>query len=376
MQRRRRRNERCRTLVPRQPRRSGTPVRVHQRPTREAVLSVTLDVLLIALAALVASNVVLLVAATRPDAAGLASREVRHVGRPTASPDRFEWAALPVGQPDMGASPARQWTPERAGPPAPSGEPEPSTVAAASDRPPPDVVTAAATAATDAPKAPVIPAPAASPVPRAAGRADARRAGGGKRGRRFTLPSIEVDHERTERVVLSLLTGDDEIALAADAGDGGDAVSGPMVDAWDRLVGSDAAGEPARAAVVVALTLDGLDRLTEVAGRDGADRAIGGALDAIRRSARGSDRVASVGRGHFRVLLVDADEAVAARFVGRVRDTLERRPALASTSVVLAAGWAEAHTAGHLESAVHAAEERRRNEGDPRARRSGDGSPA
>lgn len=374
----------------------------------------TLDALIIALAALVASNVVLLVAATRPFAAGRqgaarrASREVRHVDGPPVSRDGIEWAGLPVGRPDMGAS--RTWPPRprNVAPAAVSAETEPPGVAAASDLSGPAAVAPADTSATaslgppaeqpveppldtppepqlaaplDAPIEPPLerrsePAPATPPVRRSAARADARRSGAGKRGRRFTLPSIEVDHERTERVVLSLLTGDDEIALAADAAEDMDAAGGHMVDAWERLVGSDAAGEPARAAVVVALTLDGLDRLTEVAGRDGADRAIGGALDAIRRSARGSDRVASVGRGHFRVLLVDADEVVAARFVGRVRETLERRPALASTSVVLAAGWAEAHTAGHLEGAVHAAEERRRSDVDPRARRSGDGSPA
>ena len=340
----------------------------------------TLDLLVIALAALVASNVVLLLAATRSGAAGHPSREVRHMDNRAVSPDRIEWAGLPVGQPDMGASRTRPRTPTGAASAAVSVEAEPPAAAATSDRadravvalPPPPP-----TAALDAPlEPPLEPAPAAPSVRRSSARADARRAGGGKRGRRFTLPSIEVDHERTERVVLSLLTGDDEIALAADAADEGAAVGGPMVDAWERLVGSDAAGEPARAAVVVALTLDALDRLTEVAGRDGADRAIGGALDAIRRSARGSDRVASVGRGHFRVLLVDADETVAARFVARVRETLERRPALASTNVALAAGWAEAHTAGHLEGAVHAAEERRRHEVDLRARRSGDGSPA
>jgi GGDEF domain-containing protein len=344
---------------------------------------VTLDVLVIALAALVASNVVLLVAATRSGAAGRASREVRRVDRPAISPDRIEWAGLPIGQPDMGASRTRPPLPTSVAAATVPVEAEPRAGAAAGNRPDPAVVAPPAppaTAALDAPlepslEPPLEPAPATSPVRRSRARADARRTGG-RRGRRFTLPSIEVDHERTERVVLSLLTGDDEIALAADAADEGDAVGGHMVDAWERLVGSDDAGESARAAVVVALTLDGLDRLTEVAGRDGADRAIGGALDAIRRSARGSDRVASVGRGHFRVLLVDADEAVAARFVARVRETLERRPALASTSVALAAGWAEAHTAGHLEGAVHAAEERRRNEVDPRARRSGDGSPA
>ncbi|HEU0237267.1 MAG TPA: hypothetical protein VFR14_12580 [Candidatus Limnocylindrales bacterium] len=362
----------------------------------------TFDVLVIALAALVASNVVLLVAATRSGsagrqgAAGHASHESRHLDGPPVSRDRIEWAELPVGRPDVGASRAWHPTPRSVAPAAVSTETEPPSVAAANGRPDPADVASARMSATaalepateapaeappDAPVGPPLvgrpePAPETPPARRSPARSDARRSGAGKRGRRFTLPSIEVDHERTERVVLSLLTGDDEIALAADAAEDVDAAGGHMVDAWERLVGSDAAGEPARAAVVVALTLDGLDRLTEVAGRDGADRAIGGALDAIRRSARGSDRVASVGRGHFRVLLVDADAVVAARFVARVRETLERRPALASTSVALAAGWAEAHTAGHLEGAVHAAEERRRSDADPRARRSGDGSPA
>jgi GGDEF domain-containing protein len=189
----------------------------------------------------------------------------------------------------------------------------------------------------------------AQPAPKAGSRAPGRRAASnGRRGRRFTLPSIEVDHERTERVVLSLLSGDDEPG------------TGQLVDAWERLVGGEADGPGGRSAVVVALALDGLDAYAESGGRDAAERLLGGALDAIRRSARGSDRVASVGRGRFRVLLVDADSEVASRFVSRVRELADRRISLSGAPVRIAAGWAEATSAGSLDAAVRAAEDQRR----------------
>ena len=328
----------------------------------------TLDVLLVALVGLVASNIVLLVAAAR---SGMAKP-----GRTGRAPERTAARSPSAALVPVPAAPPVEAVPSV--PAVPAAEPGPAVSA--------DREVAIEPEAAGAPTMPEVAPPSVKPgvasvassrhaarPAAAAERPAARRAGGGKRSRRFTLPSIEVDHERTERVVLSLLTGDDEAAQAAEAAD---TSGGPMVDAWERLVGSDGSGEPARAAVVVALALDGLDRVGDIAGRDDADRAIGTALDAIRRSARASDRVASVGRGHFRVLLVDADDAVAARFVNRVRETLERRPALAATSVALVAGWAEAHTAGHLEGAVHAAEDRRRSDGEPRSRRSGDGNPA
>jgi len=185
-----------------------------------------------------------------------------------------------------------------------------------------------------------------------------------RRGRRFTLPSIEVDHARTERVVLSLLSGDDEPAPAL------------LVDAWERLLGAEPEGAGPRSAVVVAVAIDGLDQVAEASGRDAAELVVGGVLDAIRRSARASDRVASVGRGHFRVLLVDADTDVAARFVSRVRDAAERRLSLAPASVAVVAGWAEATSAGHLEGAVRAADEQRRRNAAALSERSRDRSPA
>ncbi len=172
----------------------------------------------------------------------------------------------------------------------------------------------------------------------------------GGRTRRFTLPSIEVDHARTERVVLSLL-GDPAP---------GEAPATEMVGAWERLVGASADESMPAPASVVALTLDGLDALTESAGREGAERFVTAVLDAVRRSARASDRVASVGRGHFRVLLVDADDAIAARFVTRVRGMLDRRLAMSPTPLHLSAGWAAAASPRELDGAVKGAEERRR----------------
>jgi GGDEF domain-containing protein len=343
----------------------------------------TFDVLVIALAALVLSNVVLLVAAARSGALGGVrgekgdDRSVRpRPERPAAPAARdaqeFALSDLPAPMSDLLAPPSEPprvtEPPLVTEPPHELEHPEAvidETAAAIAASPGPSEAAStegpAATASagdTSTPRSRKVSAP-TRPSDTAP-----RRTGTARRGRRFTLPSIEVDHARTERVVLSLLSGDDEAA------------GGEMVDVWDRLVGPAGSGETERAAVVVALTLDGLDRLTETSGRETADRLIGVALDAIRRSARGSDRVASVGRGHFRVLLVDADEAVATRFVARVREATDRRLAMATSPVGLAAGWAHAESAGHLERAVHAAEEHRRRDAEPPARRSEDRSPA
>jgi GGDEF domain-containing protein len=347
---------------------------------------VTFDILLVALAALVLSNVVLLVAAARSGTLGRARQEVETgpVSTGAAVRDR---AGLIATAPEKGAplppanrdaatepvsvegdastavpptreaeAPARLVPPPAADPPE-TGLPEPKPNAS---------VTASAAAVQTvgrSRKSPTASATAGRSESRGSGTASTGGARGG-RGRRFTLPSIEVDHARTERVVLSLLTGDDEVP------------PGEMVDAWERMVGTDADSTARRSAVVVALTLDGIDRLTEAAGRDSAERLVGTVLDAIRRSARASDRVASVGRGHFRVLLVDADEAVATRFVGRVRESTERRLVMAAAPVTLAAGWSEAASADRLEGAVRAAVERRRVDAASGRRHTGGRNPA
>ena len=366
----------------------------------------TFDVLLVALAALVVSNVVLLVAAARSGVldlhqgskASMTERDASwgsaqgsratHGARktydaPSATPARPPASAVSFPP----AAPAASFAaPAAAAAPNPvdvAGEVErlleAATVAPVSDRtgvhtasPGPDSTEPQGLPATplddqatgrdaapvtasgaESPSAAVIDRPEiAQAAPKGGARTSGRRsASTGKRGRRFTLPSIEVDHERTERVVLSLLSGDDEPA------------SGQLVDAWERLVGGEGDAPGDRSAVVVALALDGLDAYTESGGRDTAERLVGGVLDAIRRSARGSDRVASVGRGRFRVLLVDADGEVASRFVSRVRELADRRISLSAAPVRVAAGWAEATSAGSLDAAVRAAEDQRRRNG-------------
>lgn len=240
--------------------------------------------------------------------------------------------------------------------PAPTTSPPPE--------PPPSAIEAAPeprarTGRTRA--APRPPATDEGPAPKATRRTATR----GSRGRaKFTLPSIEVDHERTERVVLGLLSG--EIPPAGEEG---------IAGAWDRVIGrsGDAPGD--RPAVVVAVGIDGLDAVLSTAGRESADRLVTPVLDALRRSARSTDRVASVGLGHFRVLLAEADDAAAARFVSRVRGAVDRRLSLAPAPVHLAAGWSSVRGAADLEVAVHAAEEARRRDAAGAARTEG-ASPA
>lgn len=157
--------------------------------------------------------------------------------------------------------------------------------------------------------------------------------------------------------MLSLLSTDDPLV---EPGAEPPTPSRRLVDAWEQLVGPERDEAADRSAIVVALTIDGLERLGESAGRGQAERIVTAVLDTLRRSARATDRVASIGRGHFRVLLVDADETVAGWFVARVRGALEPRLAAASAPVSLVAGWAEAASVGRLEEAVQQAEERRR----------------
>jgi hypothetical protein len=335
---------------------------------------VTTDILFAALAALVVSNILLLVAAARGGAFTAATRarhsDQRHgtASRRRARPSEARPVAsiTPIGPAPGDRAPGPSVDRSSAAETV-SGEvsgPGPAEALSAFPGPSDGGVAIKDRAAADDEPANLPSAPGS--VTAASGtrqRARPVRGGGAKRGRRFTLPPIDVDHARTERVMLSLLSSDDE-------------AQGQMVDVWERLVGTDAGPGAAGVAAVVALTLEGLDRLAEASGRDAAERAVGATLDAIRRCARASDRVASIGRGHFRVLLVDADAAVAARFVTRVRDAADRRLTVAGSTITLAAGWAEAANAGRLEGAVHAAEDHRRRESAPLPRSSGEHGPA
>jgi GGDEF domain-containing protein len=215
----------------------------------------------------------------------------------------------------------------------------------------------------------VVPARPARPprAPRSSQPRDEPRTPRGTRAR-FVLPPMEADDGRMERAVLSLL-GDPPARRGATPSAGPPVrEEGQAAGPGDRLV--DGESTSTQPGTVVALAVEGLEELITASGRPAADALASRVLEALLRSARPVDRVASVGPGHFRVLLVGADEAVAARFVSRVRTAVDRRITAAAVPLRVAAGWAETEQTGRLDHAVRTAEERRRHDTGPRTDRS------
>ena len=113
-----------------------------------------------------------------------------------------------------------------------------------------------------------------------------------------------------------------------------------------------------RAATVVLVEIEGLDRLIERLGPAAADRLIPPVAATMRSHAREADLIARLGPARFGAILVETDEVRAINYVERVRAACDLWLAAGSVSLRLAMGWAEMNGARALEPALAAADER------------------
>ena len=140
-----------------------------------------------------------------------------------------------------------------------------------------------------------------------------------------------------------------------------DALTGLLAQAeWNRALIDEAAriDRYGRAATVVIVQLDGLERLTGVLGAGAADRILPALADVLGRQARGSDQVARLGPGRFGVLLTETGEVEAVNYVERVRAACELWLELGAIAMRLAFGWAAPPLEGSLEDAAVLAQDR------------------
>jgi len=263
-----------------------------------------------------------------------------------------------AGRGDEARPPAR----ELVAAPIPPAAPWPSLAPAAAGVAGPAVAPArepVAPVAEPVAPAPRPAAPAAPPPERAPGVPAAFEA---DTGRRFAFGERAHD-PRAEQAIESFL------ALSP----GRAPAEGPPPDPYlDELTGLDTlvawerglAEEDARYAryrrpvCVVVAELDGLARLVERFGEDPARRILPAVGDAMRRSARRTDRVAHAGGGRFLVLMPETDEIQAINYVERVRAACERWLEAGAVSLHLSVGWASPTAVGQLDTALRAAEER------------------
>ena len=154
---------------------------------------------------------------------------------------------------------------------------------------------------------------------------------------------------------------------------------------WARVVADEDARvrRYRRAATIVMIELDGLDRLTERLGDAAGERLVPAVADTIRRLAREADFVARLGDGRFAVLLPETDEIQAINYVERVRRTCDIWLESGAVALRLAMGWASASGDDSLQDAGRVATERMFAEIHRNARRAtdlvaeiGDDSPA
>ncbi len=125
-----------------------------------------------------------------------------------------------------------------------------------------------------------------------------------------------------------------------------------------------------RTATVVVAELDGLDALAARLGRDVADGLVPPVADALRRNARGPDRVCRARHNRFLVLMPETDEVAAINYIERVRTACDLWLESGALAVRLVMGWASPPPGGTLEDALRLAGERMMEE---RRRRAGGG---
>ena len=152
-----------------------------------------------------------------------------------------------------------------------------------------------------------------------------------------------------------------------------DALTGLLsASRWARVVSDEDARirRYRRAATIVMIELDGLDRLTARLGDAAGERLVPAVADTIHRLAREADFVARLGDGRFAVLLPETDEIQAINYVERVRRTCDMWLESGAVALRLAMGWASASGDESLQDAGRVATERMFAEVHRNARRS------
>ncbi len=129
---------------------------------------------------------------------------------------------------------------------------------------------------------------------------------------------------------------------------------------WGRVIADEDARvrRYRRAATIVMIELDGLDRLTSRLGEAAGERLIPAVAETVKRLAREADHVARLDRGRFGVLLPETDEIQAIHYVERVRRTCDLWLESGAVTLRLAIGWASATGDDSLHEAGRAATER------------------
>jgi len=264
--------------------------------------------------------------------------------------------------------------------------------AAPAAAPTPTVAAAPAPAATVAPApAPTVAAMATAAPPEPGPDLSAAQADAGHLAEEAAVTSADlaaaarrVDDPREQDVIegfLSIAPRRREAAYAAPAGPtvtatfpaaagGLDSVpSNPFVDeptgldsraAWERVLAEENARyvRYRRPVGIVVAELDGFARFEGGFGAEASRRILAAVGEAMRRSARRTDRVAHVGAGRFLVLLPETDEIQAINYVERIRGECDRWLDAGAVALRLSVGWASPSAVGELDTAMRTAEER------------------
>ncbi len=130
--------------------------------------------------------------------------------------------------------------------------------------------------------------------------------------------------------------------------------------AWERILAEENARyvRYRRPIGVVVAELDGFSRFEAGFGVDASRRVLAAVGEAMRRSARRTDRVAHVGGGRFLAFLPETDEIQAINYVERVRGECDRWLDAGAVALRLSVGWASPNAVGEMDTALRTAEDR------------------
>ena len=111
---------------------------------------------------------------------------------------------------------------------------------------------------------------------------------------------------------------------------------------WEGLITHEAQrqGRHAQPAAIVLAELDGLDELVARMGPAAVNRLIPPCAGILVAVARASDRIARLATGRFGVLLLETDDAGAARYAARATAAVDTWLAASPWDVHLSVGWA------------------------------------
>jgi len=141
--------------------------------------------------------------------------------------------------------------------------------------------------------------------------------------------------------------------------------------AWDDMLRLENARQERyeRPLSVVSADVDGLKRVNDREGHAAGDGLIRAAAEVLQQTARAGDVVARVGGDEFMVLMTEADEAGARRYIRRIRAAALAASTRAGRSVRLSVGAATwrrgedlATTVSRADRAMYASRRRARRE--------------